>query len=215
RGFMGWPTAISDSEPDAFRAWCELSSEDRQMALDEAGRYVEAAKATGRRHVCSYAVYLREKRWEKLPAKAQAASEQRDSLPAAPLGKMWGARVYELLLNGPTRCISLTAIEQGMVDSGRFTEEFLLHEKQAKQGFPAVNEMFERAASRRGALVPVRLQPIKDLLVQVRIGGEEWKAWEEYHQQRGWPWFAGTGKAEWAYFPDRKSTRLNSSHVKI
>lgn len=215
RGFIAWPTAISDSEPDAFRAWCELSSEDRQTAIDEAGRYVEAAKATGRKHVCSYAVYLREKRWEKLPAKVQAASEQNGSLPAAPLGKMWGARVYELLLNGPTRAISLTAIEQGMVDSGRFTEEFLLNDKQAKQGFPAVNELFERASGGRGALVPSRLQPIKFLLVQLRIGGDEWKAWEEYHKHRGWPWFADAGSAEWAYFPAGGPDGLNGFEIAL
>lgn len=213
RGFHGWPTAISDSEPEAFRVWLSLTPEERQAAVDEAPRYVEAAKATGRKLVCSYAVYLREKRWEKLPAKA--VIEQSGSAQAAPLGKMWGARVYELLLNGPTRVVGLTQIEKGLVDSGRYSEEYLLHDKQAKQGFPAVNELFERAAGGRGALVPARLQAIKDLLVQVRIGGDEWQAWADFHSQQGWPWFPDPGNAEWAYFPAGGPEGLNGFEIAL
>ncbi|WP_247997426.1 helix-turn-helix domain-containing protein [Brucella tritici] len=213
RGFHGWPTAISDSEPEAFRVWLSLTPEERQAAVDEAARYVEAAKATGRKLVCSYAVYLRERRWEKLPAKA--AVEQSGSAQAAPLGKMWGARVYELLLNGPTRVVGLTQIERGLVESGRYSEEYLLHDKQAKQGFPAVNELFERAAGGRGALVPARLQAIKDLLVQVRIGGDEWKAWADFHSQQGWPWFPDPGNAEWAYFPAGGPEGLNCFEIAL
>nr|WP_278437102.1 helix-turn-helix domain-containing protein [Brucella anthropi] len=213
RGFHGWPTAISDSEPEAFRVWLSLTPEERQAAVDEAARYIEAAKATGRKLVCSYAVYLRERRWEKLPAKTTV--EQTGSAQAAPLGKMWGARVYELLLNGPTRVVGLTQIEKGLVDSGRYTEKYLLHDKQAKQGFPAVNELFERAAGGRGALVPARLQAIKDLLVQVRIGSDEWKAWAHFHSQQGWPWFPDPGNAEWAYFPAGGPEGLNGFEIAL
>ncbi|APY12974.1 helix-turn-helix domain-containing protein [Brucella sp. 10RB9212] len=213
RGFHGWPTAISDSEPEAFRVWLSLTPEERQAAVDEAARYVEAAKATGRKLVCSYAVYLRERRWEKLPAKTVV--ERTGSAQAAPLGKMWGARVYELLLNGPTRVVGLTQIERGLVESGRYSEEYLLLDKQAKQGFPAVNELFERAAGGRGALVPARLQAIKDLLVQVRVGGDEWKAWADFHSQQGWPWFPDPGNVEWAYFPAGGPDGLNGFEIAL
>lgn len=202
KAFHAWPTAVTDSEPDAFRVWITLTAEERLVASEEAVRYVEAAKATGRKHVCSYAVYLREKRWEKLPTKA-ATTLSGDNQPAqaAPLGKIWGARVYELLLAGPSRSVSLNEIERGIAETGRFTEESLLLEKQARHGFPDVNELFEKAANRRGALVPSRLLAIKDLLVQVRIGSDEWTVWEEFHKQRGWPWLPNMGSAEWVYFP--------------
>ena len=213
KAFHAWPTAVTDSEPDAFRVWNTLSPEDRLAASDGAARYVEAAKAIGRKVVCSYAVYLREKRWEKLPAKAPV--EQSGSVPAPQLGKIWGARVYELLLNGPTQAVSLNAFERDLADSGRFTAEALLREKQARQGFPAVNELFERASNRRGALVPVRLQAIKDLLVQVRIGGDEWKAWEAFHLERGWPWLPDLGNAEWAYFPAGGPEGLNGFEIAL
>lgn len=213
KAFHVWPTAVTDSEPDAFRVWNTLSPEDRMAASDGAARYVEAAKAIGRKVVCSYAVYLREKRWEKLPAKAPV--EQSGSVPAPQLGKIWGARVYELLLNGPTQAVSLNAFERDLADSGRFTAEALLREKQARQGFPAVNELFERAANRRGALVPVRLQAIKDLLVQVRIGSDEWKAWEAFHLERGWPWLPDLGSAEWVYFPAGGPQGLNGFEIAL
>ena len=216
KAFHAWPTAVTDSEPDAFRVWNTLTAEERLAASEDAARYVEAAKATGRKVVCSYAVYLREKRWEKLPAKAaKTLSTDAQSAQAAPLGKIWGARVYELLLAGPSRSVSLNDIERGIVANGRFTEESLLLEKQARHGFPDVNELFEKAANRRGALVPSRLQAIKDLLVQVRIGSDDWVAWEDLHKQRGWPWLPSLGSAEWVYFPAGGPNGLNGFEIAL
>ncbi len=202
RAFHAWPTFVDDSEPKARKAWEALSAEDRVKAFEETPRYIETVSALGRGRICSYQIYLLEKRWEKLPAKAASAqSPDAVSAQAAPLGKIWGARVYELLLAGPSRSVSLNDIERGIVETGRFTEESLLLEKQARHGFPDVNELFEKAANRRGALVPSRLLAIKDLLVQVRVGSEEWVVWEEFHKKRGWPWLPNMGSAEWVYFP--------------
>jgi hypothetical protein len=200
RAFHRWPTAISDSEPDAFRAWSDLTPDERQSAFEEAQRYIDAAKATGRKHVCSHAIYLREKRWEKLPAKAEAT----DNSPAqaAPFGKLWGARVYSLLLDGPSHQPGLTPIELGMIESGRFTADHILRDKRAKMGFPTVNEILERAEGRRGVLVPPTLGAVKDKLVLVKVGGDVWQAWEQYHREVGWPWFRNVERLEWAYLPE-------------
>ncbi len=199
RAFHQWPTAISDSEPEAFRAWTNLSSEERQAAFDEAQRYIEAASATGRTKVCSHAVYLREKRWEKLPAKVEATENA--PAQAAPFGKLWGARVYSLLLCGPTNTPSLTPIEVGMVETGRFSAQHILREKQAKIGFPAVNEIFDRAEGRRGVLVPPAVLSLRDLFVPVKVGGDLWKEWERLHRERGWPWFPDPGRLEYVHLP--------------
>lgn len=213
RAFHAWPTFVDDSEPKAWKAWNALTADERIKAFEETPRYIEVVKATGRGKICSYQIYLIEKRWEKLPVKAEV--QQSGSVPAAQLGKIWGARVYELLLNGPTNHVSLTPIEQSIADSGRFTEEFLIREKQARHGFPAVNELFEKAGNRRGALVPTRLQAIKDLLVQVRIGSDEWKAWEAFHLERGWPWLTDLGSAEWVYFPAGGPDGLNGFEIAL
>ena len=206
KAFSAWPTFLSDSEPDAYRAWGSLSVEDRQSAFDEAGRYVEAARATGRKHICSFAVYLREKRWEKLPAQAAAALDAPTLAP--PFGKMWSAQVYEQLLAGSIQIGNLSPIERRLVEDGKFTAQHLLMEKQAKQGFPVVNELFERAASRRGARVPAWLQPVAERMVPVKVGDDLWCAWIAEHTRRGWPW-PDVGRMEYVHLPAGGPDALN------
>lgn len=200
KAFSTWPTWLTDSEPGAYRAWLNLSIDDRQLASEEIGRYVEAARATGRKHICSFAVYLSEKRWEKLPTQAQVAANA--PAQAAPFGKMWGARVYELLLAGATHVGQLTALEQRMIEAGTYTVEHFLAEKQIKFGFPAVNDLFERAYGRRGALVPSYLQPVAERMIAVKVGGDLWQAWVDAHAARGWPWLPHTGTLEYVYLPE-------------
>ena len=199
RAFHAWPTFVDDSEPKAWKAWLRLSPDDRVKAFEEAGRYIETVKSVGRGKICSYQIYLLEKRWEKLPARAEVS--ENTPLQAAPFGKLWGARVYSLLLDGPTQSVSLTPIEVGIVETGKFSAEQLLREKRARNGFPAVNELFERAEGRRGVLVPPALNAVKDLLVAVKVGGDDWKAWEQLHNDQGWPWFPDPGLQEWVYLP--------------
>ncbi len=207
KAFASWPTWLTDSEPGAYRAWMSLSIDDRQLASEEVGRYVEAARSTGRKHICSFAVYLSEKRWKKLPDAAQVAENA--PAQAAPFGKMWGARVYELLLAGATHVGQLTALEQRMVEAGTYTVEHFLAEKRIKFGFPAVNDLFERASGRRGALVPAYLQPVAERMVAVKVGGDLWQAWVDAHAARGWPWLPKTGTMEYVYLPEGGPDALN------
>ncbi|MDR7220343.1 helix-turn-helix domain-containing protein [Aminobacter aminovorans] len=100
RAFMAWPTAISDSEPQAFDVWATLSVQERDAAVAGAERYVSASKATGRTKVCSFAVYLREHRWEKLPEVA-AATAKPVSREVRPFGPAWSTLRFRALLAGP------------------------------------------------------------------------------------------------------------------
>lgn len=199
RAFHAWPTFVDDSEPKAWKAWLTLSPEDRIKAFEETSRYIEVVKATGRGKICSYQIYLIEKRWEKLPAKAEVSENA--PAQAAPFGKLWGARVYSLLLGGPTHEPALTQIEMGLVETGRFTAEHLLRENRAKRGFPAVNELFERAEGRRGVLVPPSMVALKDFLAPVKVGGDVWQTWEQFHRDCGWPWFPDPGRLEYVHLP--------------
>jgi hypothetical protein len=67
RAYQHWPTSVSDNRQEAYLAWLKLGEEDRQRAADELGRCVRAMKGTGRKHICSFATYLRDRRWEALP----------------------------------------------------------------------------------------------------------------------------------------------------
>lgn len=100
RAFMAWPTAISDSEPQAFDVWVTLSAEERDAAAAGAERYVSASKATGRTKVCSFAVYLREHRWEKLPEVAAAVAKPVNR-EVRPFGPAWSTLRFRALFAGP------------------------------------------------------------------------------------------------------------------
>ena len=199
-----WPTFVNEDEQKALKEWLRLSSDERKLAADNADRYVQAIKAgkavTGKDYVCMFWIYLKQKRWEKLPAPAQVAANA--PAQAAPFGKMWAARVYELLLAGAVQVGQLTALEQRMVEAGTYTIEHFLAEKQIKFGFPAVNDLFERASGRRGALVPAYLHPVAERMVAVKVGGDLWQAWIDAHAARGWPWLPNTGTMEYVYLPE-------------
>ncbi len=73
RARKAWPTGFTDSREAAQAAWDALSDHDRIDALAEIPRYVAATRAVGRKHFCTLADYLVERRWTALPEKQRAA----------------------------------------------------------------------------------------------------------------------------------------------
>lgn len=201
KAWQAWPTSVSDSRPSALKAWQALSAEERVAAEAEAGRYVEASRAVGRKHIIAHAVYLAEKRWTQLPPATEAA--RAESIEAPPFGKLWMAARLKKLLRGPSGQIpELTRAQQHWIEAGVASPEDLKREKAAKFGYPGVNAMHERAANGgKGVSVAAALEPLAALMAQVRVGSEEWKAWEVEHSSRGWPWLPDPGRQEWVYLP--------------
>lgn len=198
RWFATWPTFVADSEDEARREWGRLVPHERLQAADLTEAYVAAVKAAKRTAVCAAAVYLREKRWLKLPAKAAI-----DQTPVAegPFGKGWGAlRLVELLqphkpLPPPPRFV------QQMITSGKLDQRGEERERMAKFGWPAVTEMHERATGYRGVMVPGSIKALGAEFVGVKVGGDLWEAWKRLHEARGWPRLPDTGKQQFVYFP--------------
>lgn len=96
RTHPAWPSYVSDSVPKAVSAALALTSEERDTAAERMADYLASAKVGGRTVICTFAVYLSEKRWEKLPlpvAKPQAPDDY-----APPFGPVWGAFVFDRLL---------------------------------------------------------------------------------------------------------------------
>lgn len=93
--FLSWPSAASDDDEDAFKAWQELTDADRSEAKARSAAYVEAAKGGGRTAICSAAKYLRKHMWKRVrdkpptpPPKAIAQSQQsREQYIAAELAR--------------------------------------------------------------------------------------------------------------------------------
>ncbi len=200
RAFQAWPTSVSDSRPEAWKAWIDLSAEERVQADAEAERYAAAVKNGGRKHLCSHAVYLREKRWLRLEPSDNAGRPA--VVLAKPFGKLWQAARIKTLFAGPTGPTPvLTRIESRMVEGGSFTEEQLIADKRVRTGFPSINVMHEKAMHRQGVTVSTALEPLAEMMEVVRVGSERWEEWRAEHQARGWPWIPDPGRQEWVYFP--------------
>jgi hypothetical protein len=91
-----WPSYVSDSAPKALAAAFGLSAEERAAAAERMADYVASAKVGGRTVICTFAVYLAEKRWEKLPP-PQAKPKAPDDY-APPFGPVWGAFIVGSLI---------------------------------------------------------------------------------------------------------------------
>jgi DNA-binding MarR family transcriptional regulator len=197
RAFPQWPTYVGDSEDAARRAWARLTPEERTEAVNRIDDYRAAAKAGGRKTICSFAVYLSEKRWEKLPPRDAEPVSTHSSEP--PFGKGWGAMRLAELIQPPAPMPLPTHFIQSMIDAGgdRGERERLQH--QARHGWPRVNAMHAQAAERRGFHVPVEILPLGETFRQVRRGTPLWDAWRALHERRGWPWVPDG--PEWLWMP--------------
>lgn len=218
-----WPTFVGDSVDAARAAWGALTAEERSAAEARTGDYLEAAKAGGRKTICSMAVYLREKRWEKLPAKA--ATPQGPTF-AAPFGKLWMAtrfadlfrkpygqglelnpferrladKVLKLIEVGGEPPADLTNMERQMLADGD-PVRYLMRDKVLRLGWPMVNQMQERARDGKGYACPPELMPFAEAFQQVKRDGELFAAWRSEHGRRGWPFLQEGRLPDWIWFP--------------
>lgn len=93
-----WPSYVSDSAPKALAAAQSLTADEREKAVERMSDYLASAKVGGRTVVCTFAVYLSEKRWEKLPEKAPVKPVHDDYAP--PFGPVWSGWLVGALLDG-------------------------------------------------------------------------------------------------------------------
>ncbi|MBX3580024.1 MAG: helix-turn-helix domain-containing protein [Rhizobiaceae bacterium] len=95
-----WPSGFADSRGEALEAWLALTSQDRADALASIGQFTSTTKAIGRKHFCTLAAYLRERRWEALPPRPRpAAAEGNMAAPVPPKSaflRQWEAKHGEV-----------------------------------------------------------------------------------------------------------------------
>lgn len=94
RHHPSWPSYITDSGPKALKAALTLGDDERQAAVDRLQDYVASANVGGRTMICTFGVYLSEKRWEKLPPAMPKPFDEY----ATPFSKPWGAWILGHLL---------------------------------------------------------------------------------------------------------------------
>ena len=183
RAHRDWPTFVSDSGPEAEKAWNGLSAAERLEAADRAADFVAECRKAGRQRICSFAVYLRERRWTKLP--------DRDAKPAEPLaapafGPVWAAvRLARLIEPNPAR------------DDDGFPLD----------GFVASVRAIDASASRGAGLAAKpgadagRWERLAALMGPVAVGSDAWAWWQDEFRRRGWLWLPDPGRQAWVYFP--------------
>lgn len=195
-----WPTHIADSTPKALAAAMALDEDEREEAAARMADYIDQAKAGGRKHLCSFAVYLAEKRWEKLPAPSETKAAS--AVSAAAFGRNWGAARMAALLRGPSGIVpALTRIEEKLIEAGKFEREALIAEKRMKAGWPEVNAMHQKAERRIPATVSARFDAVASDMEPVPVGCATFEAWRVLHEERGWPWIPDPTGLQVVWFP--------------
>ncbi|WP_306834437.1 helix-turn-helix domain-containing protein [Neorhizobium huautlense] len=201
RFFIGWGTAISDSEPDARREWSVLTAEERQAAQDGSAVYQEIALSTGRKYLCSAAKYLKERRWEKLPAlkaktAAPAAIERHNAY-----SRPWAAHRLALLSQHPVQ-LFLDKFEDKIIADAPEKADAIWRNKREKAGWPDVVKMHELARERKQVVVPPHIVALAATgFDKVEVGGDVWEAWKRLHHERCWPWLPEPQGLPFVQFP--------------
>ncbi|WP_374638490.1 helix-turn-helix domain-containing protein [Agrobacterium salinitolerans] len=196
RFFIGWKTAISDSEPEARKEWLALSPDERGLALEHSEAYQAAALSIGRKHLCSAAKYLKEQRWTKL-SQPKPVSPQAESSETFTVFSRAGRACLMSKLLLPIRPLSLTPLEQHIVDNKPEKSDLIWREKKERQGWPEAVQLIER----RRFTVMNRIIEISKDFEKVAVGGEVWEAWKRAYAERCWPWPVAPEVLEFAQFP--------------
>lgn len=196
RFFVSWKTAIHDSEPDARREWGALSPDERASALAHSESYQAVALSTGRKYLCSAAKYLKERRWVKL-AEQSVRSPQAEATEMVTVFSRAGRAFLMTKLFQPIRALSLSPIEQHIVDNKPEKADLIWREKKEKQGWPEAVQLIER----KRFMVLNRIIEISKDFEPVAVNGPVWEAWKSAYAERCWPWPLAPERLEFAQFP--------------
>ena len=197
-----WPKLDGTPQAKWFDSWLALTPEERIQAAEKRDAWVELLRSNGKDHIHVPGTYFDNKLWEQVPDAPAVTADQPARLEAKPFGKLFGVEVYRNFLTVSPGMISApTAFERGQIQRGERSENEIYREKLAKQGWGSVEGLFERASTGRSTAVSARYNPLCELMQPVRVGSDQWLAWQAYHADRGWRWYPTPEWLEWVYFP--------------
>lgn len=199
---LSWPGLAGSPQAKWLDAWLALTPDERLEAAAKRDAWVALLRANGKDHIHVPGTYFENKLWKQVPDAPSSQTDTPSRVEAKPFGKLFGVEVYRNFLTvAPGRISAPTPFERGQIERGDRSEGEIYREKLARQGWPSVNDLFERASSGRSAVVSSRWQPCCDQMQAVKVGGELWDAWQAYHAECGWAWFPDPGRLEWVHFP--------------
>lgn len=198
RLIKGWPGFEGMPKTAGWKAFCDLSEDDRALALARRDAWIDGLKRNGRKHVPAPQTYCR----ERLFADVVAAPAKAAPVEAAPFGRAWfAARMARLLEPSLPVNTRLTAVQQQQVAAGIESVDRIMAERRRREGWPIVTRMDEAARRRRPVAVLPAFEELGACCARVRVGSALWQAWAEHAQRVGWPWFEGCGMPEWVWLP--------------
>ncbi len=202
RVIKAWPGFDGMPKENYLEDWYALTADERAEAEAKRDGWFALLKAQKKSHVPAPSTYFRQRLWKDVPDAPASQTDAPSRVEAKPFGKLFGVEVYRNFLTvAPGRVSAPTPFERGQIERGERSETDIYREKLARQGWPSVNDLFERASSGRSAVVSSRWQPCCDQMQAVKVGGELWEAWQAFHSDRGWAWFPDPGRLEWVHFP--------------
>lgn len=199
RWYPTWPTYDVDSETEARKAWFALSDDEREAAAKFTAAYVEAVKRSGRQRICAPAVYLKERRWARLAAKAEVQTQ-----PATihkPFSKAWQGLALSHFLGPEAPLPQMSAFMQGVVAGGGARADAMRRDHRQRWAWPKATEMYQAADEYRGQLVPTDLVEASEGFRSYHKDSPEVAAWRRYYEAMGWL-FPRLGNAQWICFPE-------------
>ncbi|QRY68184.1 hypothetical protein JVX98_28255 [Ensifer sp. PDNC004] len=231
-----WPTFLSDSGPAAERAFFALSEDDQHVAAERQGVYVAAVRRT-KGKICSFAIYCKERRWEKLPEDDERDAGKASVVLCKPFGPVWAGLRMLRLLKGPVDVEIPADIRQ----TARSTFERLCEVNDAHaQAYLARKGIrldddgamifpidFEGTEYRKRALetgytevsrldrlrgperAPAWCSVFLELCEAVPVGCEMYERWRSHHAAMVWPFVPDPASMEVVWFPKGGPDGLN------
>ncbi|MCF6126051.1 helix-turn-helix domain-containing protein [Mesorhizobium sp. M7A.F.Ca.CA.001.07.2.1] len=202
KSFKGWDRFDVSPKPPMLAEWFKLSAADQAECAPCVPLFLAECRKAGVKQACAVATFIKDRMWVPFLPRLAAATAPAQEATAAPFGKLWQAARMKQLLTGPKAAMPpMTRFQQDAIAAGTMDGEALQLERQAKHGWPAVNAMHDRARFGGGVTVAATLQPLAEMMEQVRVGTDRWTEWEVEHHRRGWPWLPAPGHVEWVWMP--------------
>ncbi|EHK56919.1 hypothetical protein [Allomesorhizobium alhagi] len=195
-----WPGFAGMPKEPAMKVWRTMSAEDRDKAERRFPAWLALLKAQKKSHVPAPSTYFGQNLFDEV------ADPQEPEKPlfvdAAPFGPMWqGGRLKQLMQPPVQLPPPPSGFLRQMLERQDETGEAARRERQAKLGWPRVNVMHDRAASRQGVTVATALEPLAAMMEAVPVTSDTFEAWRLEHELRGWPWLPDPGRQPVVYFP--------------
>lgn len=229
-GQKPWPAALEKTTQSVFIELKALSPEERRRAEERRDDYLAACDKDkkGNPKCVWLKTYLKERKFDDLPAPKQKPTRLEVGMGAPPFGPDWSALRNRALLAGAEvvpECDFL-AEAKARIDDLKHTPRALtpylrIHDLELDQdgvvvfpddyharefrrlvrtqGYPFVNRLDEAARGRR--TFAGSAGALAAYCEAVPVGSSVFEAWREEYERRNWQWIPDPGEMRVVYFP--------------